>query len=220
MLVLGLFASGPALAQAQLMAYGVPRSAPAASPPRRDPAAASSRQLAVAVGFRLGATYSNTNFNQGYPPPVVPIETTWRPGVVAGAWVELSLSQPLAVRQEYLFTQLSGEMTGGSRYTLRYLSLPLLLRYRVASRLALLVGPQADVLIQAEERTGSLNTTITHDTEERSLGATAGLDLLLTSHLGLSARYLQGLNHIGIGQRSAVQEFKWQSVQAALELRL
>jgi hypothetical protein len=179
------------------------------------------RRLAVAVGFRLGATYSNTNFNQGVPKPVVPVETNWRPGVVAGFLVQLSVSKKLALQQEYLFSQLGGEIAaGGPRYTLRYLSLPLLLKYRVLPHLVLVAGPQADLLIQAKQKLNGLETDITHDTEERSVGATAGLEVPVGRYVSLSARYLQGLNHIGIGQRSAVQEFKFQSVQAAVEVRL
>lgn len=119
-----------------------------------------------------------------------------------------------------MFAQLSGEVSnGGSRYTLRYLSLPLLLRYALAPKVALVAGPQFDLLIEAQQDTNDQTTNITHDTEERGIGATAGVEVSLLKNLSLNARYLQGLNHIGIGQRSAVQEFKFQSAQITLDVR-
>ena len=212
LLLLALLSGGPLLLRAQdLPPAASPQPAPTAAP----------RRLAVAVGLRLGGTYSNTNFNQGVPKPVVPVETNWRPGVVAGFWVQLSVSKKLVLQQEYLFTQLGGEVAaGGPRYTLRYLSLPLLLKYRVLPHLVLVAGPQADLLIQAKQLLNGQTTDITHDVEERSVGATAGLEVPVGRRLSLSARYLLGLNHIGIGQRSAVQEFRFQSVQAAVAVRL
>jgi opacity protein-like surface antigen len=138
---------------------------------------------------------------------------------VVGALVEVGLSEHLALQQEYLYAQQSGEIKNGARYKLQYLSLPLLLKYRVLPRLAIVVGPQFDLMLKAQQEVGGQTTDITHDTEERGFSAAAGLEARILRNLSLSTRYLQGLNHVGIGQRSAVQEFKWQSVQLAAEVR-
>ena len=174
---------------------------------------------AVSWGGRAGLTYANTDFNAGSPPPPTPLATTWRPGFAAGFWVSLALPHRWLLRQEYSFEQLSGELVGGPRYTLRYLSLPLLLGYRVHPRVQLLAGPRFDLLVQARQTVSGQTTDITHDTEERGLAATAGLEVVLSRRLGLGARYMQGLNHIGIGQRSAVREFKFEAVQLAASVR-
>jgi opacity protein-like surface antigen len=150
----------------------------------------------------------------------VPVETTWQTGFLVGALVQVDFTQKLALQQEYLLVQQGGKVnSSNTQYRLRYLSLPLLLKYRVVPRLALVAGPQFDLLLDARQETAGQTTGITHDTEERGLGATAGLEVQLWRGLNLSARYLQGLNHVGIGQRSAVQEFKWQSAQVAAEVR-
>lgn len=140
---------------------------------------------------------------------------------MAGLLVQIALPHKLALQQEYLLSQVGGEISnGGAQYTLRYLSLPLLLKYTLVPRVTLVAGPQFDLLIQAQQKVSGQTTNITHDTEERGIGAIAGLEIGLSNNLSLSARYLQGLNHIGIGQRSAVQEFKLQLVQLTLDARL
>jgi opacity protein-like surface antigen len=177
------------------------------------------RKLPVSFGLRLGLNQSNTNFNMGEPKPVVPVDTKWKTGFVVGALVEVGLGEHLAIQQEYLYSQQSGEIRNGARYDMQYLSLPLLLKYRLVPRVAVVAGPQFDLMIKAQQELNGQTTNITHDTEERGIGATAGLEVTIWRNLGLSARYLQGLNHVGIGQRSTVQEFKWQSVQVAAEIR-
>ncbi len=47
----------------------------------------------------------------------------------------------------------------------------------------------------------------------------AGLEVALSRHLSLGAWYRQGLNHISIGQRSAVREFKFEATQLAASVR-
>ncbi|OUJ73806.1 hypothetical protein BXP70_12575 [Hymenobacter crusticola] len=175
---------------------------------------------AVRFGAKLGVNFANMNFNQGFPKPVTPIETTWKTGAVAGFFLQIPLLPKLSLQQEYLFSQLGAARTStATTYRLRYLSLPLLLQYKVLPKLAFVAGPQFDLLLQATARTNGATTTITHDTEERSIGATAGLSFYITDHISLDARYLQGLNHIGIGQRSDVLEFKHQMVQVAAAVR-
>jgi opacity protein-like surface antigen len=179
-----------------------------------------SNKTTVSFGIKLGANYANTNFNQGSPKPLAPIATTWKPGFMAGFLVQITLPHKLALQQEYLFSQVSGEISDeGTQYTLRYLSLPLLLKYTLVPRVTVVAGPQFDLLIQAQQQVSGQTFSITHDTEERGISATAGLEVSLSKNLSLNARYLQGLNHIGIGQRSAVREFKLQSAQLTLDAR-
>ncbi len=107
----------------------------------------------------------------------------------------------------------------GAEYAFSYLSLPVLLKYNILPCFALLAGPQFDLLIQAKQRINGTSSDITHDTEERSVGATAGLEYYVVKNLSLTARYMYGLNHIGGRQRSAATEFEYQLVQFTTDIK-
>jgi len=62
--------------------------------------------------------------------------------------------------------------------------------------------------ILAEERHTCV--LITHDVEERNIGVNAGAEWDIYQGFFLTLSYFQGLNHIGIGQRSDLKEFKYQ----------
>lgn len=160
--------------------------------------------------FHTGANISNMNFNAGSPPPPVHSNASWQAGILAGAAMQVSLNDRLYLQPEYNYLQRNGsDKSINTDYKLYYFSLPVLLHYKLTERFSIYTGPQADLLIHATAGNGT-KTNITHDTEERSLTAVAGLDYNITRLFFISARYMQGLNHIGIGQRSNTKEFKYQ----------
>ena len=77
----------------------------------------------------------------------------------------------------------------------------------------MMAGPQFDLLVKAKQTTGGSTTDITHDTEERSIGITGGIEYRITPAVSICARYMHGFNHIGLGQRSNIQEFKYEMMQ-------
>ncbi len=85
----------------------------------------------------------------------------------------------------------------------------------MAERIAIIAGPQFDLLISAKQKSNGSVTTITHDTEERNISGLAGVEIKLSDAIFLDARYIHGFNHIGIGQRSATTEFKWSGISLA-----
>lgn len=159
--------------------------------------------------FIVGGEVSNMNFNKGIPPPAVPVKAAWNAGITAGFSLQILLKNNFSIQTEYLYSQVNGEdKRTGIKYMLNYLSMPVLLKYQLSSKVAAEVGPQADLLITAKKKINEISSNITHDTEERNFGLAAGLDFKLIKDVSLNARYSHGLNHIGIGQRSAVNEFK------------
>ncbi|HEY4154732.1 MAG TPA: outer membrane beta-barrel protein, partial [Puia sp.] len=99
-------------------------------------------------GFQAGINMTAMNFNLGSPPPPTTDKVVWKPGIVMGFLLRVSLAKDLFLQPEYAFTQRNGsDELLGAGYRLDYLSMPLLLGYRIAPCISLLAGPQLELLI-------------------------------------------------------------------------
>lgn len=161
--------------------------------------------------IEAGANYSNMNFNEGYPTPSPLIASSWKTGMTAGIFFKIDLAENLLLQPGYFYIRRNGaDKSIDTRYATDYFAFPLLLKYKLGSLIDIVAGPQAGLLIHANSYSNGIKTDITHDVEERSISATAGFNIHFLESFYIAARYLQGLNHIGIGQRSNVKEFKYQ----------
>lgn len=174
----------------------------------------------VTFGFKAGVNLSNMNFNKGFPAPSEPVEASWKTGYVLGLLMDVPIIRKLHVQPEYLYLQTNGENKNtGINHSMSYVSLPVLFKYNIVKTLSIMGGPQFDLLIKATETDNGTQSVTTHDTEERSIFAVAGLEFNITESFSLNARYLNGFNHIGIGQRSAVTEFKYEMAQITASIK-
>ena len=179
------------------------------------------RAPAPKIGFKAGLNLSNFNFNKGFPPPATPIESSWKTGFMAGFLLQVPFGNRLSIQQEYLYTQIGGaDESIGTTYKLTYASFPMLFKVKLIRALSLMAGPQFDILLQAKKNEGGSSIDIINDIEERNIGATAGLEILLWNNLSTSARYMHGINHVVMGKWSSPKEFKHEWLQIALEYRL
>ncbi|MEP6750382.1 MAG: porin family protein [Bacteroidota bacterium] len=171
--------------------------------------------------FQVGTAVSNMNFNKGEPTPAMHYAAAWKPGITLGFLLRVPLAKNFFLQPEYAYTQRkSADKNSAIDYSLNYFSMPILLNYKIIPAISILAGPQLELLINAKSNDhtgGSFN--ITHDTEERSIGITAGIEVEIKKIFIFSARYLQGLNHVGIGQRSNVKEFQFQAVNVTAGIR-
>jgi len=164
-------------------------------------------------GVQAGVNIANMNFNMGEPPPPVHIDPSWKGGFTFGFILCIPVADKLTIQPEYSYTQRNGaDKSMDINYTTNWLSIPVLLNYQVSPRFALIAGPQVELLLNADSTNHGVTNNITHDVEERSIGITGGIEVEIIKSFFLSAKYFQGLNHIGIGQRSTVKEFKYQVV--------
>jgi Outer membrane protein beta-barrel domain len=171
-------------------------------------------------GFQAGINISNMNFNAGEPPPEVHADPSWKTGFTFGLQLRVPLSKKWILQPEYSFSQRNGsDRSIETSYMLNFFSLPILLNYQASPRFNLIAGPQFEILIDASSAENGMKTNITHDVEERGIGITGGLEFIVIKSFFLSAKYLQGLNHVGIGQRSNTKEFKYQSLMFTAGIR-
>lgn len=169
------------------------------------------------IGARLGIGLSNTNFNRGYPKPETKMDMVWKPSFSIGIVLRIPVSQKLSVQQEYLYTQLMGEVNGlNVTYKLKYISLPVLLMYEAIPKASFIIGPHFDLLVQAEENHDGNSSDLTHHIEERSLGGVIGLTYKVSEVFQIDGRYALGLNHINIRRGVLAKEFKTEMLQLSI----
>ena len=119
---------------------------------------------------------------QGEPPPETHINAAWKTGFTFGFQLKIPLAKKFLLQTEYIFSERSGEDHSiSTAYTFDYLSLPVLLNYRLAKRFNLIAGPQFEILISAGSSINGIQTNITHDVEERGIGSSA--DWSMPSHI-------------------------------------
>ena len=167
--------------------------------------------------LKAGYLYSVMNFNAGSPPPSTSVKNNWKPGFYLGGGLQVPLAPSISLMPEYAYTRMQGfDTRTGITSKFQYLTLPVLLKVAAAQRFAVVAGPAFGLLIRASQQKSGVAANTTHDTEERSVSAIGGLEFNITHGLFFEARYQHGLNHIGLGQRSAVTEFKWRSASLGL----
>jgi hypothetical protein len=175
--------------------------------------AQSGENLYPRFGLQAGVNVSNMNFNAGEPPPAVKADPSWKAGFTIGIQLRIPLTDRLLLQPEYAYNQRNGSDRSLSiDYSINYFSLPVLLVYQISSGIGLLAGPQFEILIDARAKENNVNTNITHEMEERGIGFIGGVEFTVYKTLFLSARFLQGLNHVGLRLGPAEKEFKYQSI--------
>lgn len=180
-----------------------------------------SAQKQIQFGLLGGLNYSKMNFERVSLPATNPYKTSFGFSARAGMFMEVSLQRKLSLRNEYIYTEVRGKVDDDNiRFDLNYLSLPVLFSFKATNALSLLAGPEVAVLIKARKKQDNTTEIITHDVEERSIGFTFGMAYQFVKKLGFHVRYQHGFNHIGIGQRSDVREFKLDQLQALLQITL
>lgn len=170
------------------------------------PKAQAQAEPSVRFGLRAGINFSNLKFTNG---PETGTGGSWKEGLSLGGLMVVPVSKRFYLQQEYLYSEIGGEVEGTDRtYVFQYFSLPLFLRWELSRKLAFMAGPQFGLLINAKEDSAKIPSDQIH-MEERSLGLTLGAEYGLFKSFGITARYMLGLNNVDLGQFSDLQEFKY-----------
>lgn len=171
-------------------------------------------------GVKVGVNYCLMNFNKSWIPPAAAVKNIWKPGINLGFLLQLPLNEFITLQPEYAYAQMSGEDERyGASYNISYLSLPVLLRISLTKNIAILAGPEFDLLLQAKRKEKGQKTSIEHQTEERNFAGIIGLEIKIIKSFFVDARYMKGFNHVSLNDRTAVNEFKWSGVAAGIGFR-
>ena len=163
-------------------------------------------------GVKLGLNGSNIRMDGG--------DAGWKTGLVAGVFVKFKVNEKFSIQPEALYSSMGGKnLTTGSDNSLRlnYFSLPVLAQFKVSKCLAVLAGPQVDVLIGAKMKGTSGFTKVSDNYKENSFNLTGGLAFWPSHCFCLSVRYIYGFNDISV---SSATNMKNQGVQLTAAVKL
>lgn len=126
-----------------------------------------------------------------------PDNSNARIGYYAGGLIQWAFAENLFLQPELLYS-VKGHRTpatqtnGAATTSLNYISLPVLIGFRPATKLLLLIGPEAGVLTSAYSKFDGTNYGISNMYRGVDLGADIGLNYGITESLGVDLRYNYG----------------------------
>ncbi|MDB5206323.1 MAG: PorT family protein [Flavisolibacter sp.] len=165
-------------------------------------------------GIKTGLNISNIRMENG-------ADSDWKTGLATGVFFTIKAGNKFSIQPEFLYSSMGGKNiapNSESSLRLNYFSLPVLAKFQVKNKFAVVVGPQIDVLIQAKTKSSSNQfTKVTDNYRENSFNATAGFELWPSHCFGLTARYIYGLNNIAAAGST---ELKNQGVQIMAAIKL
>jgi hypothetical protein len=144
-------------------------------------------------------------------------DTKYNPGIVAGAFVGLTKGK-LGIQVEGLVKSAKFDTKGTTSVSIKTMSLdvPVLLEYKLISRLWIQVGPQFSSMLSAKNGSTDVKTTF----KTSNFDGVIGLQAILPLHLTAGARYILGLTDANNGQiPSDTKAWKSNSIQVYVGFR-
>ncbi|GEO09532.1 porin family protein [Segetibacter aerophilus] len=173
----------------------------------------SSKQVFKRFGFTLGSNYSNMIFSKAFPMPETSGNIKPKPGISFGFRLYVPIKDQLSIQTEYSFSTRNATAEKSERnYSLSYLSIPVLLKYKLSPRFFIAAGPEADLLISSKRTTKGIKEDLEHQTEARNVGVVLGVGYNIYKSLNVNASYLKGLINVGLEST----EFKYEIAQLSL----
>ncbi len=160
-----------------------------------------------AIGLKAGA---NANKITG-----ISFKDEYKLSYQAGAFMEIDINKKIGFQPEVLFSQSQGTTTStvmvpSQNYSLNYLNIPILLRYKIGKIVVLNVGPQYSILLNKD------NTLVVNGKnaiKDGDFAMVAGLQLGF-KYLRFYGRYNVGLNNLN--DFSNLENWKSEQIQVGV----
>jgi len=175
----------------------------------------------TASGGLLGAAnfsqFRVTGDNAGKPD--YNSETGWS----AGGWVNFPVNKGFSIEPQLMYSSYSYFTNSTSTVLLkdgniRYISLPVLLKFHTGDKFAITAGPQLDWFSSFEDKT---NTAQEDDFKKTSFSAFAGLEIFPHGRVTIFGRYIFGISNMDNSSTHGDEmKYKNQNIQAGLKVRL
>ena len=148
----------------------------------------------------------------------------FEPGWSAGGWVNFPVTKGFSVEPQLMYSSYGYHTNADAASVLlkdgkiRYISVPLLLKFHAGEKFAITAGPQIDWFSSFEDRN---NVAVEEDFKKTSVSASAGLEVFPHGRVTLFGRYIFGLSNMDNSDTHGdAMKYKNQNIQAGLKLRL
>ncbi len=145
-----------------------------------------------------------------------------KPGWSGGLWVNFPLGKVISLEPQVTYTQLGYQTTDALAASymnakVNYISVPLLVKFHLGRKVALMAGPQFDFMTKVDDE----NNQYTKDNlKNNQVSITGGVEVLPHNRVTLYARYLHGLANMNKLDVVPNGNMYQQYVQAGVKLRL
>src|SRR6187399_106309 len=151
------------------------------------------------------------------------IDYNFEGGWSAGAWVNFPVSSGFSIEPQFMYSSYGYHsnkaigvlLTDGK---VRYLSVPLLLKFHTGDKFAITAGPQLDWFSSFEDKN---NLAKEDDFKKTSFSAFGGFEIFPHGRVTIFGRYIFGLSNMDNSSTHGDEmKYKNQNIQAGLKLRL
>lgn len=147
------------------------------------------------IGLKAGVNFANMNLNSGSH-----IDTKPKTGIHFGLFYNFVINEKLTLRPELLYSMMGCKYKPNTDagLNLNYITVPMVVKYKLTDLFSFNVGPQIGFLTKAEFDASGDKIALKDDFQAADIGAMLGMEVDL-SGIGFGARYYWGLIDIQIG---------------------
>ena len=174
----------------------------------------------VSGGILGAANFSKFNIANENPNNV---DYKMKAGWSAGGWLNFPVSKGFSIEPQvmhssyqYLTNSTSNVLIKDGK--IRYISVPLLLKFHAGDNFAITAGPKIDFTSSVENNNGG--TAQENDFKQTSFSGFAGLEVFPHGRVAIFGRYIHGFTNMNNVTEASPLEYKNQNVQAGLKLKL
>ena len=179
----------------------------------------------VAGGLLGAANFSQFRIPEGNGNTV---NYGFRPGFAAGAWLNLPIAKGFSVEPQVMYSSQGYRISNTSATSpllindgkIKYLSVPLFLKFHAGDAVAITAGPQMDFIVSVEDKSASAAQE--SDFNQATFSVFGGLEIFPRGRVTIFGRYVHGLSSLDerTNQPHSGIVYKNQNIQAGLKFKL
>lgn len=145
-----------------------------------------------------------------------------KPGWAVGAWVNFPVAKVFSIEPQVMYSSYTYRTNHSSQLLLndgriRYLSVPLLLKFHAGDKFAISVGPQVDFVTAVNDNRDLVQE---EDFKQASFSAFGGLEVFPHGRVTLFGRYVHGLTNMDERANEIPSlEYRNENIQAGLKIK-